>query len=470
MRTLNLNTPQSLATEPVGRLLRRYALPSIVSMLVGALYNIVDQIFIGQKVGELGNAATNFAFPLTTLCIAVALLFGMGGAATFNLAMGAGDNKKAAHYIGTSVTMLIVLGIIISIITLSFLKPLLKFFGTSDDVLGYASTYTGITAFAFPLLILSTGGGHLIRADGSPKYAMVCMLSGAIINTILDPIFIFVLDMDMQGAAIATVIGQAFSFVLVLIYLLRFKSVKVTKKHFWPSWIFLKRILSLGVAPAFNQLAMMIVQIVMNKSLAFYGANSIYGSDTPVASSGVINKVAMLFFAILIGIAQGMQPIASYNYGAKQYDRVRKVYVYAIRIGLIISSTAFLIFQIFPKPIISLFGSGSAEYMKFAQSYLRIFMFFTFINCVQPISANFFTSIGKPKKGIFISLTRQIIFLLPLIVIFPIFMGIDGIVYAGPAADLLAAIVATILVIAEFKKMKALSQQDTLIPQEQPFN
>lgn len=447
---------QSLGTEPISKLLKKYALPSIVSMLVGALYNIVDQIFIGQKVGELGNAATNVAFPLSTLCVAIALLFGIGGAASFNLAMGAGDSKRAAHYIGGSTTMLLVFGVATSTITLAFLTPLLKLFGSPDNVMGYASTYTRITALGFPLIILSTGGGHLIRADGSPKYTMICNLSGAVINTILDPIFIFVLNMDMAGAAIATVIGQAFSFVLAVLYLLRFKSVKVQRQHFIPRWRYLKRTLSLGAAPATNQLAMMIVQIVMNISLVYYGAKSIYGESIPLASAGVINKVAMVFFAILIGIAQGMQPIASFNYGAKQYDRVKSVFVYALSIGFVISVLAFLIFQIIPKPIILLFGSGSSEYMQFAKSYLKIFMFLTFINCVQPISANFFTAIGKPHKGMFISLTRQIIFLLPLIVIFPIIMGIDGIVYAGPAADLLAAAVAGALVLVEFRKMKSL--------------
>ncbi len=454
-----ISTSQSLGTQPIGKLLSKYAIPSIVSMLVGALYNIVDQIFIGQKVGELGNAATNVAFPLSTLCIAVALLFGIGGAASFNIAMGAGDTKKAANYIGSSTSMMMIVGIIVSAITLIFLTPLLKLFGSPTNVLGYARTYTSITALGFPFMILSNGGGHLIRADGSPKYTMICNLSGAIINTILDPIFIFVLNMDMAGAAIATVIGQAFSFILAIIYLLRYKSVKVTKKHFLPRWSSLKRILSLGVAPAFNQLSMMIVQIVMNFSLVYYGAKSIYGESIPLASSGVINKVAMLFFAILIGIAQGMQPIASFNYGAKQYDRVKKVYIKAITWGAIISVVAFLIFQIFPRPIISLFGSGSKEYMQFAISYLRIFMFFIFIDFVQPISANFFTSIGKPKRGMFISLTRQIIFLLPLIAILPLMMGIDGIVYAGPIADFLAAAVATLLIVLEFRKMKNLTNQ-----------
>lgn len=444
-----------LATEPVGTLLRKFAIPSIVAMLVGALYNIVDQFFIGHKIGELGNAATNVAFPLTTVCVALALLFGIGGAAAFNLTMGEGDSKKAARYVGSAISMLFISGVVFAVFTQIFLKPMLSFFGSPGPVMDYAVTYTRITSLGFPFLIFSSGGGHLIRADGSPKYAMLCNLSGAIINTILDPIFIFGLDMDMAGAALATVIGQAVSFMLAVRYFSRYKTVKITARHLIPGWKYTGRIAALGAAPFFNQGAMMAVQITMNKSLTHYGALSAYGESVPLAAAGIINKVAMIFFSFVIGISQSMQPIVSFNYGAKRMDRVKRAYTLALRAGFVISITAFLMFQIFPKHIISLFGAGSEKYFDFAVSYFRIYMFFTFINFIQPISSNFFTAIGKPIKGVFLSLTRQLLFLMPLLLVLPLFMGIDGIMYAGPSADLMAVIVSSAMIYAEFRRISA---------------
>lgn len=396
---------------------------------------------------------------MSTACVAIALLFGIGGAAAFNLSTGEGNYKKAGFIIGNSITLLFLLGLALSVFTLVFLNPLLLFFGSPPEVLGYAASYTRIIALGFPFLILSTGAGHLIRADGSPKYAMMCNLSGALLNTILDPIFIFGLNLDMAGAAIATVLSQILSFVLAVLYIKNYKTVRLIKEHFIPKFHHVLRVVSLGIAPAFNQLAMMTVQIVMNKSLVHYGAQSAYGASVPLASAGIINKVGMIFFSIVIGISQGMQPIVSFNYGAKQYSRVKSAYKLSLLAGFAISIFAFLLFQIFPRPILSLFGTGTPEYYKFAVSYFRIYMFFTFINCLQPVSANFFTAIGKPKKGVFLSLTRQIIFLMPLIIILPIFWGIDGIIFAGPIADLIAAVLSAIFVSYEFKKMKHLEQK-----------
>lgn len=444
-----------LAVEPIGSLLRKFAIPSIVAMLVGALYNIVDQFFIGQKIGELGNAATNVAFPLTTVCVALALLFGIGGAASFNLTMGEGDSQKAARFAGNAISMLFISGVIFSVFTQIFHKPMLSFFGSPGPVMDYAATYTRITSLGFPFLIFTSGGGHLIRADGSPKYAMLCNLSGAIVNTVLDPIFIFGLDMDMAGAAWATVIGQFVSFLLAVRYFSRYKTVRITARHLIPNLKHTGRIAALGAAPSFNQGAMMAVQITMNKSLTHYGALSVYGESVPLAAAGIINKVAMIFFAVVIGISQSMQPIVSFNYGAKRPERVKRAYFLAIRAGFVISVAAFFMFQIFPKQIISLFGEGSDKYYAFAVSYFRIYMFFTFINFIQPISSNFFTAIGKPVKGIFLSLTRQLLFLMPLLLTFPLFMGIEGIMYAGPAADLIAAFVSAGLIYLEFRRISA---------------
>lgn len=442
-----------LGAEPVGALLRKFAIPSIVAMMVGALYNIVDQFFIGQSIGELGNAATNVAFPLTTSCTAIALLLGVGGASAFNLAMGRGEKEKALYYIGNAAVLLFGGGAALCLITQLFLEPMLLFFGSPNNVLGLTKEYVRITAFGFPFQILSNGGAHLVRADGSPRYSMICNLTGAVINCILDPLFIFGFQWGMKGAALATIAGQIVSGSMVFLYLRGYKSGSLTGEHLRPQRQVYGYVMSLGLAQFCNQMAMMVVQIVMNNSLKYYGAMSQYGQSIPIACAGIINKVGFVFFAFCIGISQGMQPISSFNYGAKQYDRVKKVIKLSIASGSVICVTAFALFQLFPRQIIGLFGDGSEMYFTFAQRYFRIYMFFTFINNIQPLSSTFFTSIGKPAKGTFLGLTRQILFLLPLIIIFPRFLGIDGIMYAGPIADLLAAVVASVMLSRELRTM-----------------
>lgn len=451
-----------LETEPVGSLLRRFAVPSIISMLVGSLYNIVDQFFIGQKVGELGNAATNIAFPLNTLCIATALIFGVGGASAFNLSMGEGHKRKAVRFMGNAASMLFLGGTAITLVTLVFLRPLMLFFGSPDNVLDYAMEYTRVAALGFPFLLLSTGGGHLLRADGRPGMTMTCNLTGAVVNTVLDALFVFVFEWGMQGAALATALGQIVAAILVVWGLKNCRTIKLEKKHLLPKFRYVRKILSLGFANWVNQVAMMIVQIIMNKSLKYYGSRSVYGEAVPIACSGIITKVNMLFMSFVIGLSQGLQPIAGFNYGAKNYGRVREAYRRDIICGASLAVVAFLMFQIFPRQIISVFGSGSEVYYQFAENYFHIFLFFTFVNFMQPISSNFFTAIGKPVRGAFLALTRQILFLLPLIIILPLFMGIDGIMYAGPAADFLAAAVAAVMVMRELKRKEYRQRQDII--------
>lgn len=443
-----------LGIQPIGKILVRFAVPSIIAMMVSALYNMVDQFFIGRSVGMLGNAATNVAFPLTITCTALSLLCGVGGAANFNLSLGRKEKEEAQRFAGAAVGMAVLAGMILCVIVRLFLKPFMRAFGATDQILEYSLTYTGITSLGFPFLILTTGGSNLIRADGSPKFSMTCTLIGAIINTILDPLFIFGFHMGMAGAAWATVIGQVVSALIVIWYLYHFKTVRIRLKTLIPSGKYCGAILSLGISPFCNQLAMMIVQIVMNNTLTYYGANSSYGSEIPLACAGIIAKVNMIFFAIVIGISQGMQPIVSFNYGAMNFRRVKETYKKALVSALAVSTVSFLCFQLFPRQIIGFFGSGSEEYFRFAEEYFRIFLFFTFLNGIQPITANFFTSIGKAVRGVFLSLTRQIIFLLPLILILPIFLGIDGVMYAAPIADFIAAMLALLFVKTEFAHMK----------------
>lgn len=448
---MNKETNNPLGIQPVNRLLSQFAIPSIISMLVGSLYNIVDQFFIGQRVGGLGNAATNIAFPLSTSCLALALLIGIGGSSAFNLAMGSGHENRAVNIMGNAVVLLAGSGLVLSIITLLFLKPLLLFFGSPKAVLPYAMEYTKITAFGFPFLLLSTGGGHLIRADGRPRITMLCNLVGAVLNTILDALFVFGLNLGMSGAALATIIGQMVSGALAIWYLMHGKTVTIRRENLRVKRENVTRIASLGMAPCSNQVAMMVVQIIMNQSLKHYGSHSIYGENIPIACAGIITKVNMIFMSFVIGLSQGLQPIASFNYGAGKKGRVKEAYIKAISIGAMLAVIAFLMFQFFPRQIISIFGDGSELYYQFAIRYFHVFLFFTFVNFMQPITSNFFTAIGKPKIGSFLALTRQILFLLPLILLFPLFLGIDGIMYAGPVADCLAAFVCFIMVYRELR-------------------
>ena len=432
----------------------KFAVPSIIAMLVGALYNIVDQLFIGHAVGPLGNAATNIAFPFSTSCLSLALLFGIGGASCFNLSMGRGEREKAPYFVGNAAVMMVICGVVLLTVTKLFLTPLLVLFGSPAEVLPLAEEYVGITAWGFPFMILTTGGGHLIRADGSPRMTMFCNLLGAVINTVLDALFIMGLGWGMTGAALATVIGQVISGAVAVIYLTRYKTVHVGLKHLRLRWKYTGRMIAVGMASFFNQLAMMIVQIVMNNLLKHYGALSAYGESIPITVSGIIMKINQITFSIVIGLGQGAQPIISFNYGARKYDRVRKALRSAVTVGAGVAVVAFVMFQLFPREIISIFGSGSEEYFDFGVKFFRIFLFLTWLNCLQPICSMFFTSIGKSVKGVFLSLTRQILFLLPPMVVLPMFMGIDGILWSGPVADLLSGVAAIILVVGELRVMR----------------
>ena len=445
-----------LGYEKLPVLLKSYAIPSIIAMLVSSLYNIVDQIFIGQGVGYLGNAATNVSYPLTTICLAIALLIGIGSASCFSLELGAGREEQAARTVGNAVSMMVFMGILYVVAVEWFLTPLFTIFIATQEIMPYAESYTRITAAGMPLLILTNGLSNLARADGSPKYSMICMVVGAVINTILDPIFIFVLHQGVAGAAIATVVGQLVSCLMALYYLKKFRHVKLERRHFIPGFRVYGRIASLGMNGSLNQLALTFVQIVLNNSLTYYGARSVYGSEIPLASCGIVMKTNAILLAVIIGIAQGAQPIIGFNYGAKQYERVRGVYRLAITWNLVVSGIGFLLFQLFPRHIISIFGTGEPLYFEFAIRFLRIFLFMVLINGVQLLSSNFFAAIGKPVKGVILSLTRQVFFLVPLLLILPLFFGIDGIMFAGPVADFAAFLVTMLLIRREMRHMKEL--------------
>ena len=442
-----------LGYKPVGKLLKSLAIPAIIANLVSALYNVVDQIFIGQGIGYLGNAATNIAFPIITMCLAIGLTLGIGGASNFNLELGKGYPEKSKHTAGTAASTLIIIGIILCISVRIFLEPLMISFGATDKILEYSMEYTGITSYGIPFLLFSIGVNPLVRADGNAKYSMIAIVIGAILNTILDPLFMFVYNWGIAGAAWATVISQIISASLLLMYFPRFKSVKFSLNDFIPQLHYLKRIISLGFASFIYQFSNMIVLVTTNNLLKIYGKNSIYGSDIPIAVFGIVMKINVIFIAIVLGLVQGAQPIFGFNYGAKNYHRVRETMRLLLKVTFSIATILFIIFQVFPKQIISLFGEGDKLYFEFAIKYTRIFLAFISLNSIQISIATFFPSIGKAIKGATVSLTKQLIVLFPLLLILPRFFGVEGVIYATPLTDLVAFTVAIIFLINEFKHM-----------------
>ena len=443
-----------LGYEKIPKLLKSFALPSITATLVGSLYNIVDQIFIGQGVGYLGNAATNVSYPLSTICLSISLLIGIGSAARFSICLGRKETGQAAKIVGNSILLMLLMGILYLTLGELFLTPLLTIFGATYEVLPYAREYASITLCGMPFLILTNGICNLIRADGRPRYSMICMTTGAIVNTILDPVFIFAFHWGIFGAALATILGQILSFGMAIRYLRMFQTVRLTRDCFRLDIPDGLRTFYAGSSSCVNQLAITLVQIVLNNSLTYYGTRSVYGGEIPLAACGIVMKTNAILLAIIVGISQGVQPIIGYNFGALRYDRVKQAYRLAVRWALVISAVGFILFQFFPRPIISLFGSGEPLYFRFAVLFMRTFLFMVAVNGVQLLSSNFFTATGKAMKGLFLSLTRQVFFLIPLILLLPLRFGIFGVLLAGPVADFAAFVLSAALVRKEFRRLE----------------
>lgn len=448
-----VKTENPLGTEKIGKLIVSFAVPSIISLVVNALYNIVDQIFIGQGVGYLGNGATNVIMPLTVIVIALSLLVGDGAAAYLSLKLGQGDPKSAAAGVGNAITSSFIVGIVLCALFNIFLEPLCVLFGATKDNLPYAMDYGRIITFGILFSAIDSTMSGIIRADGSPKYSMAGLLVGCITNVILDPIFIFVFDWGVKGAALATIFGQIFNAVIYLAYIRKFKSINLDKECFVPKLKLLMRVGSLGISSFITQIAIVLVMAVTNNVLVSYGANSIYGADIPLTTIGITMKVNQIITAVIIGLATGAQPIFGYNYGSGQKDRVKQTYRIILASSTVILVIAFLIFQLMPMSIVRLFGSESELYNEFAVKCFKIFLLACPINGLQMVTGIFFQAIGKPTQATVLSLSRQILFLIPLTLLFPVFLGIEGALWAAPAADLLSFITALVMLKINWKKI-----------------
>lgn len=460
------NEENILGKEKIGKLIRKFSIPCIISLLVNSLYNIVDQIFIGWGVGYLGNGATNVVFPLTMICLAFSLMFGDGASAYLSLKLGEKKKEEAGKGVANGIAMSVIIALIMCVITLGFLPQLLNVFGCTDNLREYALKYGFIIAIGLPFMMIGTTLNSIIRADGNPKYAMTSMVSGAILNTILDPIFIFVFKMGVEGAAIATVISQILTFIINICYIKKFKSVTLNKESFKIKASVARKVAMLGISSFITQMSIVVVMAFENNLLGKYGGQSKFGSEIPITVLGIVMKISQILNSIIIGIAAGAQPIIGYNYGAGKYDRVKRTLKTVLGLSVIISTTAFILFQTIPDKLISIFGSGDANYMEFACIAFRTYLMLVICNGIQIPSGIFFQAIGKSVKSAVLSLSRQILFLIPAMVTFGKLWGIDGILYAGPFADGLAFLIASTLLILEVKHLRNNENKETVTVEE----
>jgi putative MATE family efflux protein len=461
-----------LGKEKISKLLLKFSIPCILSLLISSLYNIVDQIFIGNsELGYLGNAATSVVFPITIISVAFAWAIGDGCAAFLSLCQGRKDTKSAHIAIGNGVIINFIISIIFVLLGFLFMDKLLYLFGASDVTLPIARDYFRIILAFIPVYMMSNGMNAIIRADGSPGFSMASTLVGAITNIILDPIFIFGFKWGIKGAAWATIIGQCLSLILSIIYFTRTKTFKLTRASFKLNFGVFSNVIKLGISTFITQMSIVVISLICNIMLAKYGALSKYGADIPIAVIGICMKVFTIVINIAVGIILGAQPILGYNYGAKDYDRVKKTFKLVMVSTIIVGLISMAIFELCPSIIIKMFGTESDLYMEFAIKTFRIFLFFIVFTCVIKVSSIFFQAVGNPVKASIVSLSRDIVLFVPLVIILPRTMGVEGALYAAPAADLIGIIVTVILLILFFKnldtsKVKSKEKTDILDSKE----
>ena len=454
-----------LGTVSINKLMLKFSIPCILSLLISSLYNIVDQIFIGNsELSALGNAATGVVFPVFIIAQAFAWCLGDGCAAYLNICQGRNDAENAHSAIGGSITISFLCGMAMIAIIYPFKEPILTLFGASEKTIDYAIEYLDIVLAMMPIFILCNMMNSAIRADGSPLWAMISMLVGAIVNIILDPVFIFALDMGMTGAALATVIGQGTSFIVTLAYFFNTKTFKLNKRSFIPKTSTISAVIRMGASTFITQTAIVFVAVLCNVQLAKYGAASKYGPDIPIAIIGIQSKIFTVVIGLVVGIALGCQPIISYNMGAKRYDRVKELYVKIMTCTVIIGILFTLLFELAPNFVIGLFGTPDNvpkdEYWEFGAKTLRIFMSLITISCVIKMSSIFYQAAGKPIYAVIASTIRDVVCFVPLIVILPLVVpNVESILYAAPISDLIAMIVTATLSVSFLKTLKKKSEK-----------
>lgn len=452
-RTLTMDGENPLGVRPVKRLLFSFSIPAIISCLVNSVYNIVDQIFIGQGVGYLGNAATTIAFPLMTIIMAFATLIGSGGSAYAALRLGEGRKREALLTLNNLLVIAIGLGILLAATGLIFLKPILTLFGATETTMPYAIDYTSIVLMGVPFSVISIALSNMARTDGHPRMSMYGILIGAALNTVLDPIYIFVLGWGVKGAAIATVTAQFVSTVVLCYYFLKKGRMRFTLRFMKPVGRVWYKIFSLGISSGITALVACIMQVVMNNSLVYYGNQTEITGDVALSAMGIVMKIAMILASVCIGFGIGAQPILGFNLGAKKYTRVRHTYLLAVSIATGSILIGWAVCQLAPHLVLSLFGKENQTFTDFAVRCLRIYLGGIFCAGFQIVSTNYFQATGQPLKASLLSMLRQLILLIPLLLILPLFFGLNGLLYAGPCADISSAVIVALFILPEMRKL-----------------
>jgi putative MATE family efflux protein len=448
-----LDRSKQLGEEKIGKLLMKFSIPAIVGMLVNALYNVVDRIFIGQ-VDTLALSGVTITFPISIIIMAFGMLVGIGAAALISIRLGQKKKEEAEHILGNAFALIIIISLIVTTLGLIFLEPMLLKFGASTDTMPYAKQYITIILIGTVFQSVGFGLNNIIRAEGNPRIAMFTMLIGGVLNTILDPIFIFVFHMGTRGAAVATVISQIVNTIWVLYYFLGGKSVlKILYKNLRLDAKVVKNIFAIGMSPFSMQIAASIVTIISNKSLVKYGG------DVSLGAMGAIMSIAMLVLMPVFGINQGCQPIIGYNYGAKRYDRVKHALKLAIIAATTITTTGFIIIQLFPEQLISIFSNDPAL-IEVGSRGIKIYLFMLPVIGFQIVSSNYFQAIGKAKISIFLGLSRQVILLIPLLLILPIFFELNGVWASAPSSDIISSILTAVFLFVEIRHLNKLHGED----------
>lgn len=453
-QTMSVSNP--LGTERIGKLMVRFAVPSIIALVINSLYNMVDQIFIGNSTdgaNGLGNAATNVILPLMTVVLAVGLMIGDGCAAYMGLNMGKGKADKAAKGVGNAVLLTIGFGVIFTILCQIFLEPLCWLFGATEASIDLCLGYGRPIVLGFTFLAIDMAFTSIIRADGRANVGLIGMLIGCIANIILDPIFIFVFDWGVAGAGWATIMGQILNAIYFLVCMTRCKTVKLEKADFKLNGKACGRMCVLGLSSFITQFALVIVIAVVNNTLKVTGMESKYGADIPIAVMGIVMKVSQILVSIVLGLATGILPVISYNYGSGKYDRVKKLYKNALIIGTIVMTVAWVILELFPEQIVSIFGKQNDLYMEFAHKCMQIYMAATFTVGVSIVTGIFFQAIDKPVQSTVLSLLRQIVVLVPAVLILGAVGGVTTVLWAGPISDGISCIASIITLVFCWKKI-----------------
>lgn len=442
-----------LEKEKISKLLFLFSVPSVISLVLNALYNMVDQIFIGQGVGYLGNGATNVIFPLTQLAVAFGLLIGDGAASYINLKSGCGEKENAEKGMTAAVAGLLLCGIVLFILYNLFLEPLCRLFGATQATLPYALEYGRIISVGIIFCVFASGSMSIVRANGSPKTAMIGMIIGCAINLVGDPLAIFVCNMGVKGAAWATILGQFVNAVINLCYLIRCKSFRISRSGIRSCLPYIPRISKLGFSSFVTQMSVVVVIAVQNNLLVYYGAKSIYGAEIPMTALGVTMKIFTVLQCAVTGLASGAQPIISYNYGCRQFARVKSTLKTVLLISVVFLLAATVLFQAAPMSIIRIFGSSDPLYNEFSVKCLKIYLLLLVFDGVQMTGSSFLQSIGRPGRASLLIFVRQIVSLIPAMFLFAAAFGVNGILYAGPVASLAAGILSAVFLLSQWRKL-----------------